>query len=62
MKEREKIEVGPTIECGCGCGTRLEQFDDHGRERCYINGHNARALWREVKTLRAAKATSPRSQ
>jgi hypothetical protein len=32
----------PLIDCACGCGSRLEQFDSSGRPRRFITGHNMR--------------------
>ena len=31
------------IECACGCGGLFRQFDDTGRVRRYLHGHNARS-------------------
>lgn len=28
------------ITCACGCGKKFEEFDDHGRKRRFIHGHN----------------------
>lgn len=33
-------EPNPTIECGCGCGTKLFKYDTSGRPRQYQSGHN----------------------
>ncbi|MFA7101303.1 MAG: hypothetical protein WC196_06190 [Bacilli bacterium] len=30
------------IKCKCGCGQDLEDIDEQGRKREYINGHNGR--------------------
>lgn len=29
-----------TIQCECGCGNELENYDPYGRSRSYISGHN----------------------
>lgn len=34
-------EPNPVIPCACGCGERLAKYDDHGRPRRYLSGHNA---------------------
>ena len=34
-----RIEI---IECACGCGTKLNAWDEHYRRRSYISGHNGR--------------------
>lgn len=31
-----------TIHCACGCGGRLEEYDNKHRKRKYLHGHNAR--------------------
>lgn len=33
-------EVNPLILCECGCGERLDKFDDSGRPRRFVSGHN----------------------
>lgn len=30
------------IDCACGCGTKLEQYDNKNRIRKFISGHNPR--------------------
>lgn len=30
------------INCGCGCGYQLEQYDSRGRQRKYLHGHAGR--------------------
>lgn len=30
----------PLIECACGCGTKLPQFDRWHRPRRFVSGHN----------------------
>jgi len=30
------------IECACGCGQSFHKYDQQGRSRRFINGHNAR--------------------
>ena len=51
VKDRLTVEVGPTIKCGCGCDATILQFDEYGRERFYVHGHNTRSLWKKIKTL-----------
>jgi len=34
-------EVNPTIHCACGCGEAIAKFDDAGRPRRFITGHNS---------------------
>lgn len=34
-------EPNPLIECACGCGTQLYRFDEAGRPRSHVSGHNA---------------------
>jgi len=29
------------IRCACGCGAVLSRFDDRGRPRAYVHGHDA---------------------
>lgn len=33
-------EENPETECTCGCGTRFPKYDDSGRPREYVTGHN----------------------
>lgn len=37
---RDPGEPNPEIECACGCGQTLKMYDDWGRHREYITGHN----------------------
>jgi hypothetical protein len=30
------------MKCACGCGQEREEFDEYGRQRKFIRGHNAR--------------------
>jgi len=41
----EPAGQGDVIECACGCGESLRQFDEWKRERKYLPGHNS-PLWR----------------
>jgi hypothetical protein len=34
----------PTVACGCGCREWMALFDDRGRPRRVLHGHNRRAL------------------
>jgi hypothetical protein len=33
-------EANPTVMCGCGCGESFLKYDDSGRPRIFISGHN----------------------
>jgi len=33
-------ESNPTVSCMCGCGGQFSMYDDSGRPREYISGHN----------------------
>lgn len=33
-------ESNPTIQCACGCGRSFSKYDDSGRPRKFISGHN----------------------
>ncbi len=33
-------EPNPTVECACGCGTTFPRYDETGRLRVYVTGHN----------------------
>lgn len=33
-------EDNPTIGCACGCGATFARYDDTGRARRYVSGHN----------------------
>lgn len=35
-------EGNPLIACECGCGTTLSKYDNYGRPRRFISGHNMR--------------------
>lgn len=37
---RDPGEENPEIECACGCGLTFKKYDDWGRPREYITGHN----------------------
>jgi hypothetical protein len=32
--------INPLIYCACGCGQKLQQYDDRGRERRHIKYHS----------------------
>lgn len=36
-------EPNPTIDCGCGCGATFPKYDEEGRPRRYLSGHNPSA-------------------
>jgi len=33
-------EPNPTVACECGCGERFARYDETGRPRSYVSGHN----------------------
>jgi hypothetical protein len=33
-------EKNPVIACACGCGKEFKKFDDDGRPRKFVSGHN----------------------
>lgn len=35
-------EENPTVECACGCGETFHAFDECGRPRRFVSGHNMR--------------------
>lgn len=39
---RDPGESNPEVECACGCGERFLKFDEAGRPRTYVGGHNPR--------------------
>ncbi len=39
-RRRMPGEPNPAIACGCGCGVTFAKFDEHGRPRVYVSGHN----------------------
>lgn len=39
-RRRDPGEINTVIACGCGCGSMLALFDEFGRPRQFINGHN----------------------
>ena len=39
---RNPGQPNPWIKCKCGCGARLKKFDETGRPRRYVSGHNMR--------------------
>lgn len=45
IKERhfKKVyENALIVECACGCGEKMKNKDEYGRDRLFINGHNGR--------------------
>ena len=47
---RKPGESNPQILCECGCGEAMAKFDDGGRPRKFINGHNSNGVTRLVLT------------
>jgi hypothetical protein len=39
-ERRRHDELNPAIRCACGCGTTFSKFDNSGRPRAYVTGHN----------------------
>ena len=35
-------DSAPTIECKCGCGTKIKSKDKYGRDKKYVVGHGRR--------------------
>lgn len=35
-------EANPMTDCACGCGAQLSKYDDQGRPRRFVSGHNTR--------------------
>lgn len=33
-------EENPVVSCACGCGVRFQRYDDFGRPRRFVSGHN----------------------
>jgi hypothetical protein len=40
----ETIKREEIIECGCGCGQSFSRYDNKGRVRIFISGHNGRGI------------------
>jgi len=55
LKLAEKPPI-PLVECACGCGTLIPQFDKYGKERHYVKNHyRSRKLTPEERLLRSEK-------
>lgn len=57
-KERyfaKKKREASLIECACGCGALLLEFDDYGRKRQFVSGHNNSTGRQSKEALRAAQ-------
>jgi len=39
-KRRDPGEPNVAISCACGCGTMFPRYDEQGRPRRYVSGHN----------------------
>jgi len=59
-KRRLPGEANPETTCACGCGERLTVYDDSGRFRTYIQGHNPVASPARDSLLNALR-NGPRS-
>jgi hypothetical protein len=42
-RRRNPGEANHQVPCACGCGETFLRFDDHGRPRRFVSGHNMRA-------------------
>lgn len=40
LSRRLPGESNPLVECRCGCGETFHRYDDSGRPRAYVSGHN----------------------
>lgn len=40
---RMPTEANRAIQCACGCGAAIDEFDRWGRRRRFVSGHNGRA-------------------
>jgi hypothetical protein len=38
---RRGSKGNPVIQCACGCGTELAKYDNEGRERRFVYGHQS---------------------
>lgn len=49
LRHRKRIDLrmpdepNATVSCACGCGQQFERYDDIGRPRRFISGHNPRS-------------------
>jgi hypothetical protein len=55
-------EENPTVNCACGCGGTFYRFDDNGRPREYMSGHNPPATPTQDAVLAALSPDQPRSR
>ena len=44
-------EENYTIICECNCGSELLKYDNSGRPRRYVSGHQIRGYWNKLKPL-----------
>jgi hypothetical protein len=44
---RKPREDNPIIKCACGCGKTFYKYDDQGRPRKFITGHNTIAQYKK---------------
>jgi hypothetical protein len=49
---RKPGEPNPLVKCACGCGEAFQGFDESGRPRRYISGHNPQEAPRTFELLR----------
>lgn len=54
-------EPNRTILCGCGCGDEFTMFDETGRPRRFISGHNSAPAPTEAEVIKAL-AQNPASR
>lgn len=53
-------EANPTITCGCGCGQAFARYDDKGRPRQYVSGHNPPPSSPNIDMILRALASGPK--
>ena len=41
-RNRRHGEANPAVMCACGCGEKFNKYDQYGRPRLFVNGHNGR--------------------
>ncbi len=52
-KRRLADEANPMIQCGCGCGNWITRYDESGRPRLFVTGHNTGPREPQIKFLDA---------
>jgi len=54
-------EPNQDVECACGCGQHFAKYDDIGRTRLYVPGHNDHPA-ETAKAILAALSSGPKSK